>query len=639
MIQQVHMTFFEHPSQPKLLLKALLLGTILLLFSNNRAFAQDICEGNLGENIFENGDFGSGREVVFPSDPSIAPGYTYTTIVPPNDGSYSLINNSMPIELFGTWFTPRVRDNDPNGYMMLVNASFSPGIFYEQTVDNLCENTLYVFSADIINVVRTGVTGHSNPNVTFLLNDEIQLNTGEIPQDETWKTFGFTFTTEPGQTTLKLTLRNNAPGGIGNDLAIDNISFQACGPQALILPFEIANICEDGDPIGLESTIVGDQYEDLAIQWQESMDEGFTWQDLPGENGINYVHDKLSSGFYYYRYLIANGPANLSNSKCRIISNTKVVHVVPKTYTLTDTICDGNTFQVGNSIYEETGTYLDSLISSIGCDSIVTLNLTVLPDMEITVDLEVEDPSCFGSSDGTINVLSIDNAYEPTNTVFFDSDDLQISPFQIRSGNYQISITDRYGCFLEQSIELVDPQEFLIELGPDTVINLGDALTINPSTNYPIANYDWTPAIENCPTPCLSADLLPFESGMVKLVATSDAGCIASDSLIVNVLNNKEVYIPNAFSPNGDGINDNFSVQGKTPLVQRIVRLQIFDRWGQIITDLTDLTPNNTEEGWNGRDMSGQELSTGIYVYLVTVEFLDKKVLTFSGDVLLLRSE
>ncbi|MCB0547214.1 MAG: hypothetical protein KDD19_06460, partial [Phaeodactylibacter sp.] len=63
-------------------------------------------------------------------------------------------------------------------------------------------------------------------------------------------------------------------------------SFRACGPAALILPVEVANICEDGSPIPLNATIQGDQFTDPALQWQQSFDEGATWQDIPGATGV-----------------------------------------------------------------------------------------------------------------------------------------------------------------------------------------------------------------------------------------------------------------------------------------------------------------------------------------------------------------
>jgi len=82
---------------------------------------------------------------------------------------------------------------------MVVNASNSPGLFYEQTVTGLCENTLYEFSADIINLIRIGIANHIEPNVSFLLNGVELFSTGNIPSTDSWNTYGFTFSTQVGQ--------------------------------------------------------------------------------------------------------------------------------------------------------------------------------------------------------------------------------------------------------------------------------------------------------------------------------------------------------------------------------------------------------------------------------------------------------
>ena len=106
--------------------------------------AQETCTGNLGANIFEAGDFGAGPSNLILSDPGIAPGYIYTLSPPPEDGYYTITNNTGAWGgLYATWLPIRDNSSDPLGYMMVVNASYSAGIFYEQTVDGLCENTLY----------------------------------------------------------------------------------------------------------------------------------------------------------------------------------------------------------------------------------------------------------------------------------------------------------------------------------------------------------------------------------------------------------------------------------------------------------------------------------------------------------------
>ncbi len=605
------------------------------------SYGQDnrICEGNLGANIFDNGDFGFGNDNVVVMDPQIAPGYSYTRTVPPGDGFYTVTNDmGQWAGLFQTWLP--IGDNSGNrfGYMMVVNASFEPGIFYEQTIDGLCDNTLYVFSADVINLIQRNVTNHIRPNVTFLLNDEVQYTTGEIAQTERWETHGFTFTTMPGQTTVKLTLRNNAPGGIGNDLALDNIAFRACGPEALILPFEIANICEDGSPIDLDATINGDQFDTPAVQWQESLDAGMTWQDIPGANDFSFTHDKLSGGFYYYRYFVANSAVNLANTKCRIISNTKIVHVVPKFYEITDTICQGTTFEVGTSVYSTAGTYTDSLISSIGCDSIVTLNLSIAPDLGIQPVLDIRPPSCFGYDDAAVNIESVTNAYLPV-SIDLEGSNGGPGPFfeNLTSGDYFLSIVDRFNCRYEENLLIEDPPLFFIDIGEDTIVELGQQLRLAANTNYDIANFSWTPADVVCNDDCLSLEWFPIQSTQYLIEATSTAGCTASDSIFVEVQKLRKAFIPNIFSPDGDGVNDFFTAFGNPDLVKNIEKLMIFDRWGQQVFEKTNFLPNIPNEGWDGNSIN-QPMATGVYVYLIQLRFLDDEVVNFSGDVLLLKA-
>ena len=613
---------------------------LLTVFTATYTFATgQICDGNLGENIFTDGDFGSGEATFLPEDPRIAPGYTYARSGPVPDGMYTITNDMGDWgQLYGTWLPLKDNSTDSDGYMMVVNASFEPGNFYEEIVDGLCENTRYVFTADIINVVSRSTANHIKPNVTFLLDDEVQYTTGDIPQDETWKTYGFTFETTTGQTSLKLTLRNNAPGGIGNDLALDNIAFQACGPEALILPREIANICEDGDPISLEATVIGDQFATPAFQWQESFDSGASWQDIPGANQQNFLHNKLASGFYYYRYLLSNSITNVSNSKCAIISNTKVVFVQPKFYSLTDTICEGLNFKVGSSIYDQTGIYIDSLLSSLGCDSIVTLDLTVVPDQNITVDRSIVAPSCFGASDAAINIENINNAYDPVNFMLTNLSTNTISSTSgISSGNYVLSVVDHYGCSYEEQIQIDDPVPFILELGEDTTIQLGQPLRLSISSNYNIVDFESSFSDSICQQDCFNIEWYPTQTDVYAINGISEFGCVSADSIQVTIEVIRKAYFPNVFTPNGDGANDYFTVFGALPLLQEVESLQIFDRWGQLLFEQFNFSPNIPEAGWNGLK-GNQQLSEGIYVYQAKVRFLDEVVEVFSGDILLLKN-
>lgn len=616
--------------------KAVILTLAIGLSGLMGTLQAQVCSGNIGENIFSDGDFGSGTANLLTPDPMIAPGYAYTTNPPPSDGYYVLSNNLGSWgSLYPTWLPIGDNSTDPFGYMMVVNASFSPGLFYEQEVDGLCENTLYGFSADVINLIKPGVADHIDPNVSFLIDDVTQYSTGTIPKTGAWQTYGFTFTTEPGQTSVVLSLRNNAPGGIGNDLAIDNIEFRPCGPEALILPYEIENICADGSPIDLDATVVGEQYTDPAFQWQQSFDEGETWEDIPGANGPIYTHTNLSSGYYYYRYLLANGSGNLSNSKCRVNSNVKIVYVIPKFWEVTDTICQGLTYVVNDNSYNQTGVYVDSLLSSIGCDSIVTLNLTVAPDSGIEVEVTTQDPECAFTSNGNLSIEHVFNGAPPL-TYLFDGGDYGGLTFyeNLMAGDYTVNVVDRFGCSFEETYTIYDPPAFVVDAGNDVFVELGEAVTINPNSNFPVDTFFWLPDPPNNGSSSWDLQWSPKESVDLLLSAVSDKGCVAVDSVHIGVIRNRNVFIPNVFSPNDDGVNDAFTVFGAVPNVQRINKFMIFDRWGNLLFEQKDFLPNDESAGWNGR-INGSIAPNGVYIYLAEILFFDDEVEEFTGNVML----
>ena len=408
----------------------LFLNSCLLLLSFGRSsfiFQQDIninqnfaktslstvspdnfCNGTLGENIFNDGDFGSGPANILPSDMNgYAPSYTYQANPPPNDGSYTITNNTTTWGSFAATAWINIGDNstDPEGYMMVINASFDPGIFYEKTVDNLCENTFYQFSADVISLLNLN-SNEIKPNLDFLIDGVVQYSTGQIPNNTEWNNYGFTFTSDPGTTSLTLSIRNNAPGGLGNDLAIDNIEFRACGPEidaSATNPFFCA-----GQPKTINASVFGTQYPTPYFQWQISSDNGVNWNDLIGENDNSLFINNPSEGDLY-RTLVANSVSTIANSKCRVISNIVEMIESPYEFIQYDTLCQGLEIQVGNSIYNSTGMYVDSLIASNDCDSVVITFLEIAPDLGITADLEIIPPRCPGENNGSIIISNIQN--------------------------------------------------------------------------------------------------------------------------------------------------------------------------------------------------------------------------------------
>lgn len=629
----------------------LVLTFCLALLPNWIKAQTGVCTGSLGENIFDDGSFGSGTSNTLIQDPKIAPGYRYVTNRPPGDGEYTITNNSNLIPgLYGTWLQIGDNSEDPNGYYMLVNADFNPGIFYSKKITGLCEDTKYEFSADVLNIVKTPVPGHILPNVSFLIDGVEKFTTGGVPQNEKWNNFGFTFVTGPNQTELELTLRNNAPGGIGNDLAIDNITFRPCGPDAylllegetnIVLSTKVTNLCEDGNPLSLALVLVGSEYDTPVYQWQESTDGGVTWQDIPGANDTTFIHNKFRAGFYYYRFLVANSTANLQNSKCRIISTVKILEVVPKFVSVIDTVCQGNGSFIGNNGYYQTGIFTDSLLSSLGCDSIVTLDLTVMQDFGMEANLMLSDPVCAGDSKGAIQVKSIQNGYPPitlelfgvgasiTNAGLFAS---------LQAGVYQLNGIDYFGCTIDTLIELLDPAPLAISLADSVQVQLGDLVQEPIQANYPLRSViiNSNSDVLDCNFDCSMLEGIPSRSDQIEMTFISELGCELNTSIAVDVILSRRVYISNAFTPNGDGVNDFFSIQGHVPNITNIQSLIIFDRWGAKVFEKFNLLPNDLAAGWDGT-VNGEMAPKNVYLFITEVEFLDGVRSTYSGELTLLR--
>jgi len=177
---------------------------------------------------------------------------------------------------------------------------------------------------------------------------------------------------------------------------------------------------------------------------------------------------------------------------------------------------------------------------------------------------------------------------------------------------------------------------FIIELGEDQVVELGDPVNLDITTNTEIIEYIWSPEVLGCDTPCVSLDFTPNLSQVYTLTAVSSDTCLATDEVFIEVEKVRKVYIPNAFSPNFDGANDYFTPYGAIPNVQAVSRMQIFNRWGAVVYEQQNFQANQTSGGWDGT-FKGKAAEAGVYIYLVEILFLDGEVKSYSGDLTLVR--
>ena len=211
---------------------------------------------------------------------------------------------------------------------------------------------------------------------------------------------------------------------------------------------------------------------------------------------------------------------------------------------------------------------------------------------------------------------------------------------QLLGGDYVITVIDSSGCFIDSTITISQPPEITLDIGPDITVTLGDSVMleiISIGGAFPIDSFIWTStgndlSCINCPTPWIT----PATDATVNLTVVDSTGCRAQDELLVFVDASRKVYIPNAFSPNNDGINDVFEVF--TGLgVREIELMYIFNRWGDKVFEGRNLTPDSRGSGgWDGT-FKGELLNPGVFAFVVQVSFVDNKVITYNGEVQLVK--
>ena len=363
----------------------------------NGAQASTLCPNGLGNNLAaENGGtFDSGTAQNRPSGPAFPiPSYDYKPLsrtTQTSDGSYAIVNNLSPNgrtnanarmqpncttpspipvndscghrmhggfwDIIGDHTGTTTAQGNPAapvgtraGYMLVVNADVVTSEAYRQTVPNLCPDTYYEFSAWLRNVCRRcGIDSTSVqrftpgvlPNLTFSINGIDIYSTGQLDTIG-WQKKGFIFKTGPSVTSAVISIRNNAPGGGGNDWAIDDIAIGTCGPSMLMnyRPFLLG--CNNGVLVQLADTIRYTYNPNYAwYRWERSTDGGTTWGPPPtpteGQitpqliNGMwEYITEyppflayAADSG-HRYRVVVATSFANLYDEACSFTDGNDV---------------------------------------------------------------------------------------------------------------------------------------------------------------------------------------------------------------------------------------------------------------------------------------------------------------------------
>jgi gliding motility-associated-like protein len=204
------------------------------------------------------------------------------------------------------------------------------------------------------------------------------------------------------------------------------------------------------------------------------------------------------------------------------------------------------------------------------------------------------------------------------------------------SVTYRVIGRDSRHCFADTGYVPVVVYPYpVIEAGEDQTISVGNSITLNPGVSKDVTALRWYPAAGlncvTCPTPVAA----PRQTITYTLEAVNKGGCISRDKITLFVFcNNANVFVPNTFSPNGDGNNDVFYPRGKG--IYSIQSFRIFNRWGDIVYEQVNFHPNDLAKGWTGLH-KGQPAPQDVYVYSMDVMCENNATLNYKGNVALIR--
>ena len=297
---------------------------------------------------------------------------------------------------------------------------------------------------------------------------------------------------------------------------------------------------------------------------------------------------------------------------------------------------DWSDLQMGDEITNlAAGFYSVSITDMNGC--VQTDNITLTEPTPVEFMVNYIDPNCDGFETG---IIQLDSVWGGTAPYSFALDNGTFSATTIyenlSSGEYDFFIVDGNDCMVDTSGTLIAPDIPVLFMGEDLEVGLGCDIQIPVNTNNTnLVDINWI-SFDNsldCDT-CLRPQASPVNNSSYILIVTSIDDCSSTDSINIFVNKVRDVFVPNAFSPNSDGYNDFFFVNANKS-VTLVKNIKVFSRWGELVYEANDLPPNENVSGWDGY-FNGKLMKPGVFLWVAELEYLDGEVIQLSGDVTLM---
>lgn len=298
--------------------------------------------------------------------------------------------------------------------------------------------------------------------------------------------------------------------------------------------------------------------------------------------------------------------------------------------------CSGCTNPV--AIPKSSTTYYVNAVTTYGCAMLDSVHVSVKQPVQVkatnTDTLCLTESTTFQASGAEVYhwtpAIYLDNPNSPTPVFHADRD---------TSLTYQLIGSDDKNCFYDTAtiqVKVYPVPQMEIDMPNNVVeVNVGSSVQLNTKNSPDVTQWRWMPSKYLDDPTSANPIATPKESITYACVASNGGSCYARAEITLKVIcNGSNVFIPNTFSPNNDGINDVFYPRGKG--LFNIRSMRIFNRWGQMIFEKLSFAPNDTSAGWDGK-FNGQPVESGVYVYVIETVCDNNSIIPIKGNVTLLR--
>ncbi len=259
------------------------------------------------------------------------------------------------------------------------------------------------------------------------------------------------------------------------------------------------------------------------------------------------------------------------------------------------TICDNTSYLFDNQTLTKSGVYTKTQKTSSGCDSTITLNLMVLPKKSSTFQQTICDGSSYSFDNQTLTKSGVYTKNQKTSSGCDSSITLNLMVLPLPKITTENVVKMKQGDTQLLTINVQSKETYSIDWQPNKYLNKNDATIVS----------------------CVATENIKY-----KIVVSTANNCRTETMISIEVEKGNHVYIPTAFSPNNDGINDTWQVFSDVPNLE-IVSVRVYNRWGALEHDST--------APWLALDASSD-----VYTYVVVLK-INSKTEIYKGDVMVLR--